>query len=116
MIQRFTYGSRRYEFCINHGRDHIARALQHSFYERAMLEAIKDLNLEGIYVDAGAHVGNHTVYFAQECPSTKVIAVEPSPDSYRCLQLNATRNVFRSPAIELHQCSVGEDGQQVRVI
>lgn len=59
--------------------DHITRAVQRTgtYYERDLLDAIRELGVAGTYVDVGAHHGNHTAFFALECGATLVIAVEP---------------------------------------
>lgn len=40
-----------------------------------------------LILDVGAHIGVSCIYFAQH-PGAKIIAVEPSPDSFHCLALN----------------------------
>jgi FkbM family methyltransferase len=47
-----------------------------TLYERPLLDRIKSLGLTGTAVDAGANVGNHTLWFAMVC-HLKVIAFEP---------------------------------------
>jgi FkbM family methyltransferase len=47
------------------------------WYEELFLEHIRRLGRSGVYVDAGAHLGTHTAWFAALCPSTHVHAVEP---------------------------------------
>jgi hypothetical protein len=46
-------------------------------YEENFLQHIRDLGRRGDYVDVGAHLGTHTVWFAKLCPSTHVHAFEP---------------------------------------
>ncbi|HYO01465.1 MAG TPA: FkbM family methyltransferase, partial [Mycobacterium sp.] len=46
-------------------------------YEEGFLEYVRSLNLVGQYVDVGAHLGTHTVWFAKMCRSTHVHAFEP---------------------------------------
>lgn len=72
--------------------DHISRVIRESrsFYETPLLQRIAALAKPGIYVDLGAHIGNHTVFFLAFCPSTAVVAVEPS-DSHRLLEQNVAR-------------------------
>lgn len=62
------------------------------FYEPHMLEYICSLDLAGRYVDVGANIGNHTVYFDLLCPSTSVEAFEPDRDSFDILEENARLN------------------------
>jgi FkbM family methyltransferase len=46
-------------------------------YEETFLQYIRSLGLVGEYVDAGAHLGTHTIWFATVCPATHVHAFEP---------------------------------------
>jgi len=49
-----------------------------TFYEPDLLAYVHVKGLEGTYVDVGAHVGNHSLFFAAECPSTRVVSIEPN--------------------------------------
>lgn len=62
------------------------------FQEVPVLEWLKKKNLKGVYIDAGAHVGNHTLFFLEHCPSTRVISVEAHPQIYALLKGNIARN------------------------
>lgn len=62
------------------------------FQELRLLERIRLMGLTGVYVDVGANVGNHTLYFANFCPATLVIAVEAHPEIFECLQVNVRQN------------------------
>ena len=62
------------------------------FYERHLLEKVKSLNLEGTYVDVGAHHGNHTIFFDKFCNSEKVISIEGNPFNFNYLKENTTLN------------------------
>lgn len=61
--------------------DHIARWQEaaQNFYEVQLLEELRKRlqDRDGIVIDVGAHVGNHTVYFASVMGRT-TIAVEPN--------------------------------------
>jgi len=46
-------------------------------YEQVFLEHIRSMDRAGVYVDVGAHLGTHTVWFATLCPSSQVHAFEP---------------------------------------
>ncbi len=63
--------------------------------EPDMLYAIGALNLRGTYVDVGAHVGNHTAFFAECCPSTRVVAIEPDTDRMAALMETVHLNRLR---------------------
>lgn len=49
---------------------------KHLFYEHAMLDYIRETYHGGTFIDCGACIGNHTLYFAQYC-AEHVIAIEP---------------------------------------
>jgi len=74
--------------------DHITVAVQGAgtYYERDLLDAVRDLNLRGTYVDVGAHHGNHTTYFALECGADRVVAVEPDPGALAGLRETIAEN------------------------
>lgn len=63
-------------------------------YENTLLKSIRAMKLEGTYIDVGAHVGNHTLFFAIVC-GVNVIAIEPfepvRKQLFHNLELNAER-------------------------
>jgi FkbM family methyltransferase len=62
--------------------DHVGKVIAGGeWYEADVLEAIAATGASGTYVDVGAHVGNHTAYFATECGAS-VVAIEPNAESY----------------------------------
>jgi len=63
------------------------------FQEEPVLEWLKKKNLGGVYVDCGAHVGNHTLFFAKFCPSKVVVSIEAHPVIFAILQENMNRNL-----------------------
>lgn len=84
--------------------DHITRAVQTSgtYYERDLLDAIRELGPLGTYVDVGAHFGNHTVFFAVECAAERVVAIEPHRHALDGLRVNAGRNDVAGRVSALH--------------
>jgi FkbM family methyltransferase len=90
LVATVRFGENAYMIRGMSAQDHIFRVMQSSgqFYEIPLLKAIRDLGAEGVYVDVGAHVGNHSVFFANECKSTKVVAVEADQDNYSVLAQN----------------------------
>jgi FkbM family methyltransferase len=75
-------------------RDHITVAVQRTgtYYERDLLDAIRDRAAGGVYVDVGAHYGNHSLFFALECGAERVVAFEPHPRSHAGIEANARLN------------------------
>lgn len=73
--------------------DHVSNSWRNGvFYEMKLLEKIKSLNLDGVYVDCGAHHGNHSIYFNKFCNSEKVISIEGNPFNYNYLKDNIINN------------------------
>jgi FkbM family methyltransferase len=64
--------------------DHITDAVRRTgtYYERDLLDAIRAKQPEGVFVDVGAHYGNHTTFFGVECGAERVVAIEPNPSAY----------------------------------
>jgi len=89
-IVEVAFEGRKYAFHVSSFQDHIPKVMKRSgkFYEEELLSAIKNLELTGTYVDVGAHIGNHTVFFANECSSNKVISFEATPQTYQLLKKN----------------------------
>lgn len=58
------------------------------FMEHGMLEYIENLNVEGVYIDIGAHIGNHSAFFVNFCPCTYVVAYEPVDEIFKVLKSN----------------------------
>jgi FkbM family methyltransferase len=66
--------------------------LEGKVYEEDYLQRIRDLGRAGVYVDVGAHLGTHTVWFAMQCPSTHVHAFEPVARFARAVRTNVELN------------------------
>ena len=73
--------------------DHIGRVFQSGCpYEHDLLKALRPFVRNGsAVIDAGANVGNHTIYFAAVCGAT-VHAFEPNPEARRWLEENVSAN------------------------
>lgn len=66
------------------------------FYESDVLRLLEHLDLPvGLAVDAGAHIGNHSVFFAKVL-GLKTVSVEPRPESFALLQRNILANGVES--------------------
>lgn len=88
-IQIEAHG-RRYKIEVDPA-SHIGKAIASSKgpYEPAMLEHIYEAGFAGIAVDAGAHIGNHSLWLARIC-QLDVVAFEPV--HHQELLANAKRN------------------------
>ncbi len=94
--------------------DHITGQIigKKRFYELDLLERIRALGVKGIYVDIGAHIGNHAVYFARYCHATHVIAIEADPRLAEICEHNLSVH-GRSYEVVPHACY---DGLPVKVV
>ena len=89
--------------------DHIFNHWKKSgcFYEEALLKVAASLGLSGCYIDAGANVGNHTVFFSEFCQCDEIISVEASTQIYEILRLNCKDNVS-APCVTVNMCLYSE--------
>ena len=62
------------------------------WHEIENLAFIQSLNIAGDYLDAGAYVGTHSLFFALFCPSVHVHSFEPNPPIYSKLLTNLKKN------------------------
>lgn len=74
--------------------DHISKAFARGqWYEEGMLEHIRSsVGAGSVFVDVGAHVGNHALFFALECEARSVWAFEPNPLLFQLLRANLEQN------------------------
>jgi|GEM_PF-1336869 len=73
--------------------EHIQKFWMHGrFYEAGMLEWTRRHYTSGTFIDAGACIGNHSIYYAKFCGADGVIAIEPNSPSYRHLNENVELN------------------------
>lgn len=87
----FIYEGRRFKL-YHHG-DHIGKkiAATKTFYEIALLRFIKDTAPHGgLYIDVGANIGNHSVFFAAFC-AERVLALEPIKENIFLALPNLTK-------------------------
>ena len=70
--------------------DHITNAYaQGHYYEQSMLDYIRRNKSRGLtFVDVGAFVGGHTMFFARGCSAKAVYAFEPNPVAFELLESN----------------------------
>jgi len=88
--------------------DHVSRIyIAEHWYERDLLDAIKALARPGVYIDAGAFIGGHTLFFASRCPATRVVAFEPNPESFQRLARNVVANRRHLTAkVSIHEAAL----------
>ncbi len=93
MIVKFDYHSKQ---VVLEGpdQDHIITLIDRrkSFYEIQMLNTIAESGRDGIYIDIGANIGNHSIFMSMFSSATKIIAFEPNVTSIAFLQRNIQHN------------------------
>jgi len=74
--------------------DHIIRTMKrrNKIYEYDLLWTLKRMGLLGVYVDVGAYIGTHTIFFSKYCGAEKVISFEPCKQSFKYLRKNCILN------------------------
>ena len=104
----FTKQNKAFTFSAPSLDDHQASYWKkNSFYEERMLNKIKSLNLKGTYLDIGANLGNHSVYFSNFTDCERVLSFEPHPEIFKFLEKNCNRN--KKKEIILHNFGLGNE-------
>lgn len=96
-------------FALPSADDHIAKILleTRSFYEKAMLSALSPFLQEGdLVIDAGANIGNHTLFFAKIL-GCRVVAFEPIEVTADLLRENVRANGLED-RVRVMQFALGE--------
>ena len=113
----FTAGGKRVTLRFASEADHIARTIAATggFYEAELLADMRSrLFFPRCAVDVGAHVGNHTLYFAMMLGMT-TIAFEPNAATFALLEANVRANGAQS-MVRLRNAAVGAAAGRVRAI
>lgn len=82
--------------------------LQNHFYEEGFLKYIRSLNRKGTYVDIGAFVGTHTLYFALLCGADRVHSFEPRAAVFQALKRNVELNDVGDQVV-LHELALTDE-------
>jgi FkbM family methyltransferase len=113
-VLEFVHSDKNLHFFLPYAaKDFIQRVIlkTHSFYENVDLEKFRDLvPPEAIIIDAGANIGNHSVFFSVICGAKKIYAFEPMNQTFEILRRNAALNA--PDRIECINAALGEaDGR-----
>jgi FkbM family methyltransferase len=77
-----------------------------SFFEMGLLERFRQHVPRGAtIIDAGANIGNHSVYFARVCGARQIYAFEPMRETFKILSRNAEINAM--DRIQCHNFALG---------
>jgi len=86
----FTHEGQRVTLILSDTDEHLSGTIRShkNFYELQMLNDIrKGVPPAGVFVDCGANIGNHSVYFGAICKASKVYAFEPMQETYNKILL-----------------------------
>jgi FkbM family methyltransferase len=86
------------------------RLLKGEWYEQPNLEFIRSLNVEGCYLDIGAYIGTHTLFFALFCQTQSVYAYEPQIAVYKQLHNNIMGNALGGKVISRNSALSNQNG------
>lgn len=114
----FTYNGKSLTF-YSYTNDHIFKYIKaNTFYEANLLVKIQKLNLKGTYVDVGANIGNHSVFFLNYCACNKVISIEGHPKIFELLKVNMYRNTTRYNDFSLNNLLIGDvdDFKKIEIV
>lgn len=91
----FTFEGCDYRFSTAGKNDLIHQEFLHfgTFLEVPSLEVIRNRGLRGAYFDIGANLGAHTVFFANHCRASKVVAFEGNSEMAQLWNRNIGLNV-----------------------
>ncbi|MBE6094598.1 MAG: FkbM family methyltransferase [Schwartzia succinivorans] len=80
-----------------------------NFYEEQSLRSVKEKYLKPgmVYLDCGANIGNHTVFFARVADAKKVYAFEGNPITHAVLVKNVELNHIQK-VVQGYNCVLGE--------
>lgn len=103
---------------LNHytATDHISKKIINgkTFYENGMLNYIYNNIPRGTFIDAGANIGNHTVFFGMFC-ADKVYAIEPIPENIEILSKNIKDNNLTSK-VEIIPYGLGLESTNLKIV
>jgi len=81
------------------------------FYEAEILDELVKRIDGGVLIDAGAMVGNHTVFLAEFVRHAAIHAFEPWPDNLALLR----RNVAAYPTVTVHPQALSDRARTLRM-
>jgi len=93
-VVSFDYANQKFRFSVRNPNDSIqAHHFAGEFYEIEELELIADHVTDGMrFLDVGANIGNHAVYFEKVLKASRVVVIELQPQVISLLRLNAVLN------------------------
>lgn len=96
--------------------DHIMLTMRDgTLYEYPLLRDVKErYGTGGVYVDIGACIGTHSVFFNRLCKADLVSVIEPNAAAWPFLSANLHKNIVGE--IDCFGCAVGSEPGRVTVV
>lgn len=114
----FQYQSQQIKFPYTGRNPTLERVqLRGLFYEQSDLEVLfEHIKPGAVCVDVGANTGNHTVFFAKVLNASKVIPIEPNPDTVRILERSIAANELANVDCSKLGIGVGKEAGQFDLV
>ncbi len=78
-----------------------------NFYEEEYLRfCLQFIDANSVIIDAGANIGNHSLFFGKFCRAEKIYSFEPQRNVFEILKKNIDLNQIDN--VTLHNCALGE--------
>ena len=109
-LHEFTVEGQPVRLLLPGASDHVSRIVRatNRFYEHEMLFDIRSKVKPGsAFIDVGAHVGNHTVFFGLMCRAGRVYSFEPVPFLAQLLRENVRLNNLED-VVTVYEVACGE--------
>lgn len=110
-IYSFYFEGKKVSFHLPFRNDLIQQTIisKNTFFEVSELKIIrKYVPRHSLFVDIGANIGNHLVFFGLCSDPKKIIGFEPNPDIFPLLRENVILNNLESRT-ELHKIAIGSE-------
>ncbi len=90
--------------------------MMQTFHEIELLHYVREHYLrEGmVYMDCGANIGNHTLFFARVANAKKIFAFEGHPRTFGILNKNIELNALQN-CVETYNCVLGEKQGRAKI-
>jgi FkbM family methyltransferase len=95
-LHRVTHQDKIFNLLVLNPDDGVQKAhVAGHLYEREEIDIMEKYFSGGNFIDVGANVGNHTVYFASLPATSQVFSFEPHPEAFAMLSFNVAFNGLR---------------------
>jgi FkbM family methyltransferase len=107
------HGNQEMFFLVGDKQDAIQSAhASGKIYEPEECAMIEKYFKSGVFIDVGANVGNHTIYFAAKKSTEKLIAFEPNPIALPLLAANIEFNRLGTKVV-LHRFALSNESREI---